>query len=404
MKKLKFYLIFMVFFLSYLSVALISNEPPIRQLNQKNLDTLPPEVPKISGYWSVDFIHIDGNWSDAARDLEYISGAGNWTHPYLIENVTIDAVGTGSGILIENTNEYFTIKNCTITNSEATGSDAGINLDNVHNGTIYLNNCTDNWYGINLKQSTNITIHDNFLSDNPAIAIRLQQSQNNLIYHNFGNGNDVYGLMLVSSSDNNIIYDNEFNDNNGGSYGYGIEIIQSDYNSIYSNEISRNNRGIDIKNGAINNTFYDNTINSNNDYGIILFNDTSLICKNNTFYRNNLRNPLGLNAYDNGTNTKWSFNGVGNYWHDYNGQDANDDGIGDTPYTNIGGRAGTVDNYPIWDDGIEDDDDNDDDDKESKTLLEAFLTFLSSPLGIGLVAIAIIVLIGLICVLRRRGR
>ncbi|MBD3253832.1 MAG: hypothetical protein GF383_02010, partial [Candidatus Lokiarchaeota archaeon] len=122
MKKIIIYLIFISFFLSCLSFALITNEPPFGQLNQKNLDPSPPEVPKLSGYWSVDFIHIDGNWSDAARDLDYVSGAGNWTHPYLIENVTIDAGGTGSGILIENTNEYFTIKNCTITNFAATSS------------------------------------------------------------------------------------------------------------------------------------------------------------------------------------------------------------------------------------------------------------------------------------------
>jgi hypothetical protein len=47
-----------------------------------------------------------------------------------------------------------------------------------------------------------------------------------------------------------------------------------------------------------------------------------------------------INVWDNGT--------VGNYWDDYSGADDDDDGIGDTPYTNISGDAGTQDNFPIW--------------------------------------------------------
>ncbi|MEE9379739.1 MAG: Loki-CTERM sorting domain-containing protein [Candidatus Lokiarchaeia archaeon] len=38
---------------------------------------------------------------------------------------------------------------------------------------------------------------------------------------------------------------------------------------------------------------------------------------------------------------------IGNYWSDYPGKDANDDGIGDTPYT-IPGLEISQDNYPIW--------------------------------------------------------
>ncbi|MHA1234984.1 MAG: Loki-CTERM sorting domain-containing protein, partial [Promethearchaeota archaeon] len=56
-----------------------------------------------------------------------------------------------------------------------------------------------------------------------------------------------------------------------------------------------------------------------------------------------------FNAVDSGINNTWDDELIGNSWDDYGGVDANDDGIGDTPYTIIGG-AGSQDNYPIfWD-------------------------------------------------------
>ena len=61
-----------------------------------------------------------------------------------------------------------------------------------------------------------------------------------------------------------------------------------------------------------------------------------------------------IQAHDDGEKNTWydSISREGNYWSDYTGRDGNDDSIGDTPYL-IGGSAGSIDYFPIWDDGIE---------------------------------------------------
>ena len=58
-----------------------------------------------------------------------------------------------------------------------------------------------------------------------------------------------------------------------------------------------------------------------------------------------------IQAHDSGTNNQWDNGIIGNYWSDYGGDDADDNGIGDVPYDNITGSVGSQDNYPIWEDG-----------------------------------------------------
>ena len=99
--------------------------------------------PKCSGYYELPFIHIDGNWSYTVGNYSWCSGDGSWQNPYIIENVVINASNspTGSGILINNSKEYyFCIKNCTVFNGGAGPYDAGIKLENSNNGTLSKNN------------------------------------------------------------------------------------------------------------------------------------------------------------------------------------------------------------------------------------------------------------------------
>jgi parallel beta-helix repeat protein len=108
-----------------------------------------------------------------------------------------------------------------------------------------------------------------------------------------------------------------------------------------NNNASNNNRiGIYIYRDSNNNIISNNYVYSNSDNGIRIE-----LSSNNIIYNNYFNNTN--NAYDNGYNswniTKTSGTNIiggkflgGNYWNDYNGNDSDYDGIGETnlPYTN----------------------------------------------------------------------
>ncbi|MFX1566913.1 MAG: NosD domain-containing protein [Promethearchaeota archaeon] len=137
------------------------------------------------------------------------------------------------------------------------------------------------------------------------------------------------------------------------------------YNSMYT----AFGAGIKIQNAG-NGALEENNISINNGYGISLDNSHDINLTGNIF-ENNGRYNIFLDAssynnlmfsnfiignpplaYDDGTNF-WDNGSIGNYWSDYDYRDLDDDGIGDRSYENIQGVAASIDNYPIWDDGID---------------------------------------------------
>jgi len=132
------------------------------------------DIPKLSAGYSESFIHVDGNWTETATTYDWCYGDGSWSTPYVIENVSINAISspTGSGILINNSLDvYFRIQNCTIINAPGgvVGYGAGIELQNCSRGLIFNNTCTDSGAsgnGILLEgyNCYNITIERNVVS------------------------------------------------------------------------------------------------------------------------------------------------------------------------------------------------------------------------------------------------
>ncbi|MHA1248649.1 MAG: NosD domain-containing protein [Candidatus Helarchaeota archaeon] len=248
-------------------------------------------------------ICINNNWTDAVI-AGIATGSGTYSDPYIIENLIIDGGTTGTCIDILNSDVYFIIRNCTCFNSlsGSIGTDpfyhAGIRLYNVSNAKLINNNCSNNRFtGIRLYYDCdNNTIIGNIANNNPDAGIIIRNDcNNNTIINNTCNGNSQWGIELSFNSDDNIITRNRVNSNDK----VGIQI----------------NTDCD-----------DNLINNNAIIG-------------------NLQN-----AKDDGINNSWDNGSIGNYWDDYSGADADDDGIGDTPY-NIPGIAGSQDHYPVWDDG-----------------------------------------------------
>ncbi|TFG01429.1 MAG: hypothetical protein EU542_06975 [Promethearchaeota archaeon] len=289
-------------------------------------------------------------WNQVSQ-FAWCSGNGSYGNPYSIESVVIDAQSSGSCIYIQNSyTEYFIIDGCLVMNAEASGGEAGIKLDYVHNGTIFNCEISNNYAGILLSNSENITIMSNSVDGNAGQGIILAHSEWNRIIDNEQTGSNYYGLFLQAGSNNNSISGNTFQENTGAAtHGDGIRIRDSESNNITDNVLMYNDKGIKIEHGSHYNRIINNTVLNNTVYGALVIAYTA-DSYNNHFSLNSLDNPSAQNAYDNGTNTDWDTGAIGNYWSDYGGVDANDDGFGDTPYI-VPGVGGGVDNHPIWDDG-----------------------------------------------------
>ena len=218
------------------------------------------KIPKQSAAYTESFIHVDGNWTLTATKA-WCDGLGTWQEPYVIEDVTIDSGGTGSGIFINNSkNDYFIIRNCTVYNAGSGTYDAGIKLENTNNGTLTNNNCSNNpQYGILLLNFCyNNTISGNIANDNDESGIYLYQSNNNTISGNIANNNTEYGIHLYQN-DYNSITGNTANDNDES----GIYLYQSNNNTISENNANDNQNGICLESSCDFNTFSGNTANGN---------------------------------------------------------------------------------------------------------------------------------------------
>lgn len=251
-KKTNYLFFFSLFLITGLiSILLIQNEniPIANDKKDEFENSAPIELLSSANYWdNFSVIHINGNWSNGVN-WGWIKGSGTFSDPWVIENITISAGASFSGIVVENNADYFVINNCSISKGTTSGNSPGIKLEDCGNGTItncYLN---DNYYGIWMNNTSNCTISGNRIQGNDKDGIYMKDSTENVLKDNIIKKNTENGLFLVGSDYNQIIDLNIFDTNTL----YGIHLDStSDYNQIVENYIGYNVKGC-IKNEGSNN-------------------------------------------------------------------------------------------------------------------------------------------------------
>ena len=241
---------------------------------------------------------------------------------------------------------YIRSNNNSISNNIIRSNNHGISLLHSNNNSLSNNIIRwNNWDSIYLYDSNNNSISENnIISNNHGIVF--WYSNNNSISNNNISLNKRDGIYLEDSN-NNIISNNIICSNNYD----GISLIHSNNNSISNNNISSNNDdGIELG-YSNNNSISNNNINSNKWYGIYLWYSNNNIIYLNNFIKNinNTVSYYSINIWNSTEPIKYTYRGskfknyMGNYWDDYKGSDANEDGIGDTPYSIDSDK----DNYPL---------------------------------------------------------
>jgi nitrous oxidase accessory protein len=165
---------------------------------------------------STAFIAIKGN-DDFTPENGVVAGSGTKEDPYIIE-LQIDASGYKYGIQIENTTAHFVIRNCKVKGADW----YGVYLNNVREGKIKDCEISHNKSkGILLRNSRANEIRGNIIESN-LIGIDLDKSLYNKVSANIVKAND-FGIYLKEATSNEI---------------FKNIITKSKFTGLYSDELS----------------------------------------------------------------------------------------------------------------------------------------------------------------------
>jgi parallel beta-helix repeat protein len=222
----------------------------------------------------------------------------------------------------------------------------GVVLGNADYNQIIGNNITDG-SGVTGVGSNNIIVSNHFSSEpsGNGKGISLSgNSKNNTISHNIMHSKsiDVTASQYNTISNNTMI---------GG--GFGIIIAASSNNLVFGNilkgKTDSRDGALDLTSGSFGNTIFANHFEDNalavslgdSPIGTTVWNNVY----DNTFSHNNfVNNVQNVWIAPGAPSNFWDDSEEGNYWSDYNGTDADGDGVGDIPYYM---DANNTDNNPL---------------------------------------------------------
>jgi len=207
-------------------------------------------------------------------------GVGTEEDPYIIADLNIR--GNPEGIVIENTDVHFVIRNCSVETNNIDDA-VGIFLVSVKNAVIDDSSAGDAEWGIRLANCSNCEIVD----------CRVYNSN--------------MGVLFQSVSSSTLL------DTTTHECNFGVAVQETEDCSFHSNRIF-----------------------GNQVVGISLGESTNRCIISGNSIGWNEAWSVSANARDNGNQNRWNESTQGNEWHDYN----------DTETYPIAGNASSVDYYP----------------------------------------------------------
>jgi nitrous oxidase accessory protein len=199
---------------------------------------------------------------------------------------------------------------------------AGLHLWNSHNNTIEDNIISDARDGLYIQSCSGNVIRRNRVI-NLRYGLHYMNSNHNKFEDNYF-ANNIAGAAIMYSND--IEFRRNAFVHNRGFSSFGILFQDCEGLLAEENFIIDNGTGIFME-ALRKTTFRRNTI-ANNDVALQIFSSSD----RNVFTENNFISNLSpLRLVGLKTTTRWSENGRGNYWGDYEGYDLNEDGRGDVP-------------------------------------------------------------------------
>ena len=241
------------------------------------------------------------------------------------------------------------------------GSDGSVNpsISSIQqSGNAYF--LTTDIVGNIMVQKSNIVLDGNgYKADSVAIGLDLTTGISNATVKNFiidGTSGfaashsitshfNNFGILVFNGSNVLLTNNTIINTRHPGVYvsTVGINIVGGSSNKIIGNNLENNSDGLAFSHTQ-DNIITENSVTANHGWfmeftwGIHFFDASNNVIFNNNFIDNRAQVGIedSINMWDNGK--------IGNYWSDYDGADANGDGMGDTPYEV---DSKNTDRYPL---------------------------------------------------------